>query len=288
MAQKIACLSVDMEPDLRCPQARIRLLDDDQKLDALRSLLVREHVPLTSFVVMKHARRYADRLNALAQDASVEFAVHSYSHDQNAPASEDEVRRSWDAFGEVWNAPPHGYRSPNCLIDSRGLTNLAAQGFRYDSSITPSVRWDRYAYNNLHLPTTPFLLGGLPQPLLELPVACLAGVRAPFVFSYVKLLSLFAYRSAMALLPLPDTLVTYFHPYDLYAAEVAGNIPGWKRYAHMRGSGKAMDLLGAVVRMLKHQGYEFVLMRDLAQGVVQAGQVRTVAVGDVDRNVRRQ
>jgi hypothetical protein len=287
MAKRLACLSVDMEPDLRCPDARIRLLDDEHRLEALCSLLAGENVPLTSFVVMKHARRYADRLNALARQTAVEFAVHSYSHDQNAPASEDEIKRSWDAFGEVWNAPPQGYRSPNCLIDSAGLRRLAGQGFFYDSSITPSVRWDRYAYNNLHLPTTPFVFNDLAAPLLEIPIACLAGVRAPFVFSYIKLLGLLTYKAASPLLPLPDTVVTYFHPYDLYAADIAGNIPGWKRYAHLRNSGRAMALLAAVVRMLKNRGYEFVLMRDLAQSVMQDGNVPAIAVDDIDRNSRR-
>jgi peptidoglycan/xylan/chitin deacetylase (PgdA/CDA1 family) len=271
-----------MEPDLRCPEQRIRLLDDDDKLEALIGLLTRERVPLTSFTVMKHAARYADRLNALAQKANVEFAVHSYSHNQAKPASKDEVKLSWDAFCNLWNNPPQGYRSPNCLIDSSGLRNLAAQGFVYDSSITPSIRFDSYSYNHMNLPRDPFIFGDLERKLLELPIFCLVGVPLPFVFSFIKLFGLLPYRAAMQVQSLPDYLVTYFHPYDLYTYEIAANIPGWKRYAHLRNSRRALPLLEAVITMLKGLGYEFMTMRDVAQRVLAAGKLPAIASTDAD------
>ena len=281
--QKIACLSIDMEPDLRSPDRRIRLLDEDDKLETLSSLLRRENVPLTSFVVMKHARRYADRLNTLAQKAEVEFAVHSYSHNQAEPASADEIKRSWDEYCDVWNCEPRGYRSPNCLIDGGGLQRLAAKGYQYDSSITPSIRFDRYGYNNLHLPRMPFIVKGTEHDILELPVACLRGVPVPFILSYVKLFGLRAYQFAVPLLPLPDIVTCYFHPYDLYAAEIAQGIKGWKRYAHLRNSGNAVNLLQGMIRMLKKQGYQFALMRDLAQNTMASGNIPRIAADAIDR-----
>ena len=241
--KRYACLTIDMEPDLRCPDRRIRLLDEDHRFAAFTELLRREGVPLTSFTLMNQARRHFDRLEAMAQLATVEFAVHSYSHDTTNPASSDEVCRSWNAFGELWNSEPLGYRTPNCLIDDRGLDNLARQGFQYDSSIVPSFRPDGYAYNNLRFGRMPFRCTGPSGSILELPVACLGGVRLPFIFSYVKLLGLAAYRAALALFPLPDVVVTYLHPYDLYASEIAANIPGWKRYAHQRNGRRGMPLL---------------------------------------------
>lgn len=275
--QKIACLSLDMEPDLRCPDQRIRLLEEDHKLDTLTSLLRREDVPLTAFVVMKHARPYADRLNALARKVKVEFAVHSYSHNQVEPASADEIERSWDEYCDVWNSEPRGYRSPNCLIDSGGLQRLAARGYQYDSSVTPSIRFDRYGYNNMHLPRTPFMVEGSEHDILELPVACLRGVPIPFALSYVKLLGLRAYQLAVPLLPLPDIVTCYFHPYDLYASEIAHGIKGWKRYAHLRNSGNAVTLLEGMIRMLKNQCYQFTLMRDLAQSTMASGNIPRIA-----------
>jgi peptidoglycan/xylan/chitin deacetylase (PgdA/CDA1 family) len=275
--QKIACLSLDLEPDLGCSDQRIGLLDEDAKLEALSSLLRRANVPLTAFVVMKHARPYADRLNALAQTAEVEFAVHSYSHNQVEPASADEIERSWDEFCNVWNCEPRGYRSPNCLIDSGGLQRLAARGYQYDSSITPSVRFDRYGYNHMHLPRTPFVVEGKEHDILELPIACLQGVPIPFILSYVKLFGLGAYQLAVPFLPLPDVVTCYFHPYDLYASEIADGIKGWKRYAHLRNSGNAVNLLDGMIKMLKKQGYQFALMRDLAQSAKTSGNIPRIA-----------
>lgn len=262
--RRFACLSIDMEPDLRCPDKRIRLLDDDKYFSAFSELLREHAVPLTSFTVMSAAPRFIDRLNALAGEIDIEFAVHSYSHDTDNPASEYEVRRAWEVFGELWNAAPQGYRSPNCLIDERGIDTLAARGFRYDSSIVPSVRPDKYAYDNRRYGRLPFRFEGPNGTLLEFPIACLAGIRLPLIFSYVKLLGLLAYRSALQAFPLPDVVVTYLHPYDLYVDEIAQYIPGWKRRAHSRNSRRAFPLLAQIIALLKDRGYEFVLMRDLA------------------------
>jgi len=264
VSPRIACLSVDMEPDLRDPEKRIRLLDDDARMQNLADLLRRENVPLTSFTVMSHARRYLDRLNAFARSATVELAVHSFSHDTANPASDDEVRRARETFVELWGMQPRGYRTPNCLIDDRGIETLARYGFSYDSSIVPSVRPDAYAYNNLGFGRDPFWFETPSGPLLELPIACLAGIRLPLIFSYVKLFGLTTYRAAMQAFGLPDIVVTYFHPYDLYIEDVAHNIPGWKRHVHRRNGRRAFALLEQLIAMLKRRGYTFATMADVA------------------------
>lgn len=281
--RKIACLTVDVEPDLWCPQQRIRLLEDDARMHALTSLLRRNNVPLTCFVVMQHAARHARSFASLAKAIDVEFAVHSYSHDQRSPATADEVRRAWDTYGELWNRTPRGYRSPNCLIDAQGLRNLARQGFIYDSSVTPSVRFDRFGYNNLHLPTRPFMVHSTETPILEFPVACTAVTRMPFIFSYAKLVGMPAYRLASAMMPLPDIVVTYFHPYDLYVSEIAHHIPGWKRRAHLRGADRPLDLLSEFITILKRRGYSFAKMEDLADAFRGNPSLPVVPIENIKR-----
>jgi hypothetical protein len=268
--RKLACLTIDMEPDLRDPEQRIRLLDDDRKLRALIDGLRSHDVPLTVFTVMSHARRYVDRLNALADELPVEFAVHSYSHDTNNPASVMEIRQAAEVYGELWNARPLGYRTPNCLIDDAGIDNLIRAGFLYDSSIVPSIRADGYAYNNLRYGRSPFCFQGLSGEILEMPIACFSRTRLPLIFSYVKLLGFSAYRAASLLSDLPDVVVTYFHPYDLYVPQIAHNIPGWKRQAHMRNGSRAYSLLWSVVKLLKERGYSFVLMKTAAAEIDRA------------------
>jgi peptidoglycan/xylan/chitin deacetylase (PgdA/CDA1 family) len=262
--RKIACLSVDVEPDLWCPQERIRLLDDDARLDALCSLLRQANVPLTCFIVMKYAARYAQALASLAKEIKAEFAVHSFSHDRQFPASADEARRSWETYCELWNRAPRGYRSPNCLIDTQGLRNLVGQGFLYDSSVTPSVRFDQFGYNNWHLPTKPFFFRSNDRRILEFPIACFGALRIPLVLSYVKLFGLRTVQAASKFLSLPSVAVVYFHPYDLYVGELANEGRGWKKYAHLRNARNGLRILDGMIAMLKERGYEFMLMEDAA------------------------
>jgi peptidoglycan/xylan/chitin deacetylase (PgdA/CDA1 family) len=262
---KIACLSIDVEPDLRCPDQRIRLLEDDTRLDALCSLLRRNNVPLTCFVVMKHAARHARVFTSLANKVEAEFAVHSFSHDQRSPATAEEVGRSWDTYCDLWNRPPRGYRSPNCVIDTQGLRNIVDRGFVYDSSIVPSIRFDQYSYNNLYLPTEPYVFSSAEKHILEFPIACFGGIRLPLVLSYVKLFGLRAVQAANSVLTLPQVAAVYFHPYDLYVGEIADNIPGWKKYAHLRNAGNGLRILEGLIEMLKENGYQFMLMESAAE-----------------------
>ena len=267
VGEKIACLSLDLEPDLWCPQRRTRLFESDERLLAFSSLLKKHDVPLTIFTVMKYARSYADRLRALSETLSTELAVHSYSHDTSNPATADEIARAVDEFGSLWNRRPQGYRAPNCLIDSDGLDRLAQAGFQYDSSLVPSLRLDGYGYNHLGVSTEPFNLRVPSGSIVELPIACVGSLRLPIIFSYVKLLGFNLYRAAANLFRLPNVLVTYLHPYDLYADEIVGNIPGWKRYAHARNGTRGFELLGNFIELLKARGYRFALMGDVAEAI---------------------
>jgi hypothetical protein len=264
--EKLACFSIDVEPDLGCAGGDIRLFEDESKMTRLVRLFQAENIPLTCFTVMESALRYRRQLAELSKTLDAEFAVHSFSHDTQNPTSKDELARSWEAFGEIWNAAPLGYRAPVGRIDERGLERVAEQGYAYDSSVIPTIRPDGYGYNNTRFGRTPFqyqCTGG--GSLLELPIACLAGSRMPFVLSWVKLAGLRSYEAALGFFPLPNSVVTYFHPYDLYIKEVVHNIPGWKRHAHLRNAEIAWDILSGMIRILRERGYCFILMRDLAR-----------------------
>jgi hypothetical protein len=267
--RKIACLSIDVEADLWCPEQRIRLFEDAARLDALCSLLRANNVPLTCFVVMNIARRYHRSFDALAKTIDAEFAVHSFSHNQRTPATAEEVERAWDTYCEIWNREPRGYRSPNCLIDTQGLCNLAKRGFLYDSSVTPSLRLDQYGYNNLHLPNKTFLFQSAEKRILEFPIACFGSARIPFILSYVKLFGLCAAKAAANFLSLPNVVTVYLHPYDLYVPEIAHNGRGWKKYAHLRNGRNALRILEGMIAILKQHGYEFMLMEHAATELMQ-------------------
>ena len=194
-AERLACLTMDVEADPGDPEGRVRLLDEDFRLEAFSRLLFERGIPITCFTLMSQASRNADRLNALAANVKVEFAVHSYRHDGGA-ASADDVERAWNAFGELWNAEPLGYRAPNCRISDAGIDTLARRGFCYDSSIAPGLRPGLRDLKGLRFGREPFLCKGPNGSIVELPIACLGRLRLPFIFSYVKFFGLSAYESA--------------------------------------------------------------------------------------------
>lgn len=134
--------------------------------------------------------------------------------------------------------------------------------------MTPSVRFDQFGYNNWHLPTEPFLFRSDERCILEFPIACFGAVRVPLVLSYVKLFGLRAVRAAK-FLSLPSVAAVYFHPYDLYVAEIAHSGRGWKKYAHLRNGRNGLRILEGMIAMLKKRGYEFMLMERAAAELMQ-------------------
>ena len=264
MIERLACITLDVEPD-EVGDAGIRLFDATSRFTWFRDILRDAHIPITAFVLMQHADRYAPALAKLAAVIPVELAVHSFSHDRTRTASVDEVRRARDAYLALWGTAPQGYRAPYGLINARGLRTLMDEGFRYDSSIFPTFRPDEFGYNHLHYPLTPFLFTDGPKELLEVPVAALRGCRLIYSLSFVKLLGHGVYRNLMRAFPLPDIAVIDLHPYDFYADRVAQSFRSWKRLAHLRNAARAPRLFVEMLETLRREGYRFVTVGELAK-----------------------
>jgi peptidoglycan/xylan/chitin deacetylase (PgdA/CDA1 family) len=260
---RLACLTLDVEPDER-EHAAIRLFDEPQRFGWFRDILRDAGAPLTAFVVMRYADRYAAALARLAAAIPVELAVHSYSHDPARTASADEVRRARDIHAALWGSGPRGYRAPYGLIDVEGIRTLISEGFQYDSSIFPTFRPDEFGYNHLRYPRTPFVFNDGIRELLEVPVAALAGCRLIYSLSFVKLFGHGVYRNLMHVFPLPDVAVIDLHPYDFYADQVAQGFRWWKRAAHLRNATNAPRLFATMIETLLEQGYRFVTVSEVA------------------------
>lgn len=266
--QKYACLSIDVEVDPGRKNLVPLLFSDSTKLTYLKEVLQRNSVPLTAFVVMRDVNLFKGGLDDLCENIEIELGTHSYSHIQKVSASKEEVDRSFEAFSKTWGYPPLGYRAPNTLINHFGLKNLIKKGYYYDGSIVPSMRFDEFHYNNWSYPRTPFKFIHDGNELIELPVATMAGIRIPLIFSYVKLFGLNAYKAISHVFPFPEQVVLYFHPYDLYPSECKdGFVKPWKRFAHLRNSGKEFKILDELIKYLLKSGYKFITMGELAKSV---------------------
>lgn len=267
LRKKIACITMDIEPDLRDDRGCVRMFDSRDLMDRYSSIVLENNAKVTGYLQTSLIEKYSDEIGNMAQIIPLEFGVHSHTHERSTKHFAEEVENSLNAYRDYLEVEPLGYRAPNGLIDRDGICTLMEYQFKYDASIFPSIRLDEYGYSNLHLPNQPFRFVHNGNEIIELPVTCLPTIRLVMSMSYIKLLGLDAYRTLMRLFPLPDVVIFDSHPYDYYVNRIAGNIHGWKRYAHLRNADQAFELFQSVISILRDQGYEFWYMSELYEHV---------------------
>lgn len=179
---KIACFTLDLEPDLFTEDTHQILLDDNH-FKRIESFFSRNQLKLTVFVVAKMLAAGLPIREKFANIAT-EFELHSYSHDVDYPDSEEEILQAKRAYLDYFGQAPRGYRAPNGDISLSGLEVLSREGFWYDASIFPSWR-PELGYNYRNLPLQPWVYAEFPQ-LVELPFAAIPITRAVLSFSFFE------------------------------------------------------------------------------------------------------
>jgi peptidoglycan/xylan/chitin deacetylase (PgdA/CDA1 family) len=263
MSRKIACLTLDVEVDFKDPEGRIRLFEDETLLRRYVDLVERHDVKLTAFLVTSLLDRYADDYRRLSDLIPVEFEIHSHAHDLDNPCSREDIEASVNAYRGFAGQDPIGYRAPVGLITREGLDTLFDLGFRYDSSVYPSLRPGTLGHNNLHLPVSPFRVTRGADSILEVPFGTVSGVRLDFSLSYVKMLGWRTYELLMKAFPLPDQVAVLSHPYDHYFHLLPYDVRGWMAPLLRRNARSAFELLERMLRFLSTRGYEFAFLSDL-------------------------
>ncbi|MBS59874.1 MAG: hypothetical protein CL606_00955 [Anaerolineaceae bacterium] len=278
MSKRIACVTLDIESDLLDKSGRIRMFDNTDLMGKYSSIVNNNNVKVTGFLVTSLIGKYSTEIGLLSRTIPIEFGVHSHSHERRLEYFANEVNSSVTAYEDFFGVKPIGYRAPNGLINRESIFSLIENQFKYDASIFPSIRLDEYGYSNLHLPNKPFRFVHSNDEIIELPAACLDTIRLVFSMSYVKFLGLELYKTLMRVFPLPDIVVIDSHPYDYYINRIAGNIQGWKRYAHLRNSEEAFSVFESVVALLQEKGYEFMFMSELYKYVADLPKLPTIPV----------
>ena len=263
MTRKIACITLDVEADFHDPQNRIRLFEDASLLDRYVGIIQDNGVKLTAFLVTSLLDKYGADYKKLSERIPIEFAIHSHTHDMNNPCSPADIEQSARAFRDFFGRDPIGYRAPVGQITREGMNTLLDLGFRYDSSIYPSVRPGRPGYNNLHLPVAPFKVTREADSIIEVPFAALSGVRLVFSLSYVKLFGWKTYERLMKIFPLPDQIAVLSHPHDHYFHLLERDVHRWEKPLLQRNARSAFDLLETMIKFLRQAGYEFEFLSGL-------------------------
>lgn len=268
MSRKIACLTLDMEPDYGDPDEHIRLLENPEFFERYVSIIQKHRAKVTMFTVTSLFERFGEQFERLAKRIPLEYAAHSYSHDPYHAASRDEVEKSAQLLRCVDGSVPLGYRAPIGRIDKEGLGHLLDLGYQYDASVYTSVRPGRFGYANLHMPNSPFRITRRNESLVEFPFTSLSGVRIVFGLSYVKLLGWGLYSFLWRSFGLPDIVLALSHPHDFYFHHLAGFHPvGLEKLALTRNARHAFDYYGKMVAELKAKGYEFAFVSEAYQEI---------------------
>ena len=264
MSRRIACLTLDVEADFDDPDGRIRLFEDEALLDQYVRLIDRTGAKVTAFLVTSLLDRYGDRYRQLGERIPVEFEIHSHAHDLRDPCSRADIEAAMGAFRGFAGKDPIGYRAPVGKLTREGLDTLLDRGFRYDSSIYPSVRPGKWGHNNLHLSVAPFRITRGEKSIIEVPFATLSGARLDFSLSYVKVLGWRAYELLMKAFPLPDHVAVLTHPYDHYVDRLPYRLAGYEGRLLRRNASAAFELLEKMLRFLRAKGYELAFLSDLS------------------------
>lgn len=263
--KKIACVTLDMEPDYGDPQQRIRLLETAEYFERYVTIVNKYGAKVTMFTVTSLFDKYGSAFLKLAARIPLEYSVHSHTHDPYNACSQEEVRASQEAYQKFTGEPPLGYRAPIGRIDKNGLSHLLDYGFQYDASVYPSVRPGKFGYANLHMPNVPFRVKRKDgKSLIEFPFTAIERIRVVFALSYAKLLGWGVYSLLLNLFGLPNAALLLAHPHDFYFVNIPGNtVRGIERIALSRNSSRAFEYFDRMLNALRQRGYQFVFVSEL-------------------------
>ncbi len=202
----------------------------------------------------------------------------------------EEIDRGADAIEAASGERPRGFRAPGYTITDEVFDVLRELGYRYDSSVFPCPAYMAAKdaaislYSVLGRPSrsvvdTPWVLTAPTEPyrigtpyyrrgngLLELPIQVTRGLRLPYFGTPLMMAG-----PAGAKLLTRGVLGAPFVNIELHGIDVLdehdaelGDLAKTQRDLRVSASRKA-DVLGAVVDMLKNEGYSFVTLDEAAE-----------------------
>lgn len=265
--RKVACLTLDVEQDYG------DLLEEPsyeglEHIPELVNFFKEKAIPLTCFVQGSLFETHSNKIGQLAE-VDVEFELHSYSHP--GPKEMDaklEIERGKQAYRSFLGREPMGYRSPLGVISEQDYEVLAANNFKFGSSIFPSLRPG--AFNNLRKPTKLFRVNT--PGIIEFPFTVFSSFfRIPIALSYIKLLGN-PYLYLLRTFPCPNLIIFGFHLHDLFELSSSGKIPFEKssfiysrifRRIYFEGKLNGLWLLDEFITLLQRKRYVFSKLADV-------------------------
>lgn len=273
---KVACLTLDVEQDygtlLEEPS-----YDGIEHIPDLVEFFKGRNIPLTCFVQGSLLQTHPSQIGQLAA-LDVEFELHSFSH----PGAKDanvkfEIESGKQAYFNFFGKEPVSYRCPDGVINREGYEILATNGFKFDSSVFPSLRPGTFC--NLRTPVKPYLLNN--TKIVEFPITVVSSlIRIPVALSYIRLLGK-PYFYFLKTFALPKLIVFGFHLHDLFEIDSSRNIPldkspfiyRWVFKRIYQGRGSGLCILDEFITMLEKRGYTFAKLIDVYEALSEETHV---------------
>lgn len=277
--KKVVCLTLDIEQDYG------DLLDTPcyeglQHVPDLVSFFKEKSVPLTCFVQGSLLETHPAQVKQFSA-LDVDFELHSYSHPKpRQRIIEREIERGKEVYRKFFGKDPIGYRAPLGVINTHDYGILASHGFKFDSSIAPSVRLG--VFNELLKPRQPYLMNNF--NMVEFPITMFSGVvRVPMSLSYLKL---FGKSWLMRIFSWPNFILFYFHIHDLFELDSASQLPlkGFNpiyrliytplyrmifRSIYQKQKGSGFTILDELITAFRQRGYTFYRLDDVYKSVMK-------------------
>ena len=111
MSQKIACLTIDVEPDIGSSAPEIELFQDRQRLDELAGILERHQAVLTGFLVTRLLLEAPELIRQADASLPIRWELHSHSHRQEEPDSERELNLAIEAYQDFFRPSQYSIRA---------------------------------------------------------------------------------------------------------------------------------------------------------------------------------
>jgi polysaccharide deacetylase family protein (PEP-CTERM system associated) len=219
---------------------RARELRVERNMDRMLQLMADApgDVRATCFILGWVAERCPALVRRIA-GAGHEIASHGYAHELVTSLSPKKLRadvaRSKSLLEELTGAAVAGYRAPNFSITEWAIPVLRDAGFRYDSSLFPTIAHDRYG--KIEGPRTGEAVAELVPGFYEIAVSCLPVAARSLPWGgggYFRVMPYGLFRRGVRrILSTGQPYVFYIHPWEIDPGQPRVNgVPARYRVRH--------------------------------------------------------
>jgi len=244
---KYICYTLDLEED----HAGLlhNYYEGLQYLENLIKIIKENKLNVSFFIQTKLIEKFPERIEVLREN-KFDIHLHSYYHEINRFLNYEleriEISKSKDIYKSYFNENPIGYRSPAGIVTSNIYYVLKDLGFKFDSSIFPTIRPGYF--NNISKPLYPYYVDGI----LEIPFSMISPlIRIPLSLSYMKLFSTPFFLKKF------DSKVIIFdlHLHDIYKLRNTNLLKPSDRLPYLINRDNGMKILLNFNKKLLNEGY---------------------------------